>query len=181
MWDCLQPLDCNTPGFPVNGSMCVCVCVCAKSLQSCLTLCNPKDCSLPVSCVYGFLQVRILVWVAVPSSRGSSQPRDQTHVSIFPELAGGLFTTGATWEACPWIYTAFLIMEREGKRKLNIPFRVLQRNWTNWNQWFRNYGGWVSFSLWDRRACWELRQVFWVCCNFETEFLPSQETSDFVL
>ena len=49
------------------------MCVCAKSLQSCLTLCNPMDCSLPGSSVYGILQARILEWVAM-ASRGSSQP-----------------------------------------------------------------------------------------------------------
>ena len=43
--------------------------------QSCLTLCNPMDCSLPGSSVHGFLQARILEWVAIPFSRGSSQPR----------------------------------------------------------------------------------------------------------
>ena len=45
----------------------------AKSLQSCLTLCNPMDCSLPGSSVHGILQARILEWVAFPFSRGSSQ------------------------------------------------------------------------------------------------------------
>ena len=53
----------------------------AKSLQSCPTLCNPRDCSLPGSCVLGILQARILEWVAMPSSRGSSQTKDRTHVS----------------------------------------------------------------------------------------------------
>ena len=48
--------------------------------QSCLTLCDPTDCSLPGSSVNGILQARILEWVAVPSSRGSSQPRDWTQV-----------------------------------------------------------------------------------------------------
>ena len=48
------------------------VCICAKSLQSCLTLCNPMDCRPPVSSVPGILQARILEWVAMPSSRGSS-------------------------------------------------------------------------------------------------------------
>ena len=48
----------------------------AKSLQSCLTLCNPMDCSLPGSSVHGILQARVLEWVAMPSSRGSSRPRD---------------------------------------------------------------------------------------------------------
>ena len=49
-----------------------CVCVCAKSLQSCLILCNPMDCSLPGFSVHGILQARLLEWVAVPSSRGYS-------------------------------------------------------------------------------------------------------------
>jgi len=53
----------------------------AKSLQSCLTLCNPMDCSQPGSSVHGILQARILEWVAMPSSRGYCQPRDQTQVS----------------------------------------------------------------------------------------------------
>ena len=49
--------------------------------QSCLTLCDPIDCSLPGSSVHGILQARILEWVAISFSRGSSQPRDQTQVS----------------------------------------------------------------------------------------------------
>ena len=46
--------------------------VCAKSLQSCPTLCDPMDCSLPGSSVPGILQARTLEWVAMPSSKGSS-------------------------------------------------------------------------------------------------------------
>ena len=46
--------------------------LCAKSLQSCLTLCDPMDCSLPGSSVRGVLQARILEWVAISSSRESS-------------------------------------------------------------------------------------------------------------
>ena len=49
-----------------------CAVLCAKSLQSCLTLCDPMDCSLPVSSVYGILQARILEWDAVSFSRVSS-------------------------------------------------------------------------------------------------------------
>ena len=44
--------------------------------QLCLTLCDPMDCSLPGSSVHGISQARILEWVAISSSRGSSQPRD---------------------------------------------------------------------------------------------------------
>ena len=57
--------------------------VCVKVLvaQSCLTLCNPRNCGLPGSSACGILQAWILEWVAVPSSRGSSQPRDWTRIS----------------------------------------------------------------------------------------------------
>ena len=51
----------------------LCVCACAKLPQSYPTLCNPMECSPPGSSVHGILQARILEWVAMPSSRGSSQ------------------------------------------------------------------------------------------------------------
>ena len=57
-----------------------------KSLQSCPTLCDPKDCSPPDTFVHRIPQARILEWVAIPSSRGSSQPRDQTHVSCISHI-----------------------------------------------------------------------------------------------
>ena len=56
--------------------------------KSCLALCDPMDCSCVGSSVHGILWARILEWVAISYSKGSSQPRDQTHV-----LAGGFFTT----------------------------------------------------------------------------------------
>ena len=55
--------------------------MCAKLFQSCLTLCDPVDCGLPGSSVHVISQARILKWVATSSSRGSSQPRDPTHIS----------------------------------------------------------------------------------------------------
>ena len=72
--------------------------VCAESHPSCLTLYNPMCHSLPSNLVYGIPQARILEWVAMPSSRGSSQTRDRT-----PELAGRFFATGTTWEAQRYI------------------------------------------------------------------------------
>ena len=62
------------------------------------------DCSLPGSSVREdspgkYTGVGIPGWVAMPSSRGSSRPRDQTHVSYSPALAGGFFITSATWDA----------------------------------------------------------------------------------
>jgi len=55
--------------------------MCAKLLQSCPILCDPMDYSLPSFSVHGIFQARILEWVAMPSSKGSSWPRNQTRVS----------------------------------------------------------------------------------------------------
>ena len=64
--------------------------------QSCLTLCDPMDCSLPGSSVHGILQARILGWIAIFFSRGSSWFKDQTQVSC---MSGRFFTLWATREA----------------------------------------------------------------------------------
>ena len=69
------------------------LCVCAKSLQSCPTLCDPVDHSPSGSSVPGHSQARILEWVAMPSSRESSQPRDWTQVSVSPAVTGSFSTT----------------------------------------------------------------------------------------
>ena len=61
--------------------------------QSCPTLCNPMDCSLPGSSIHGILQARVLEWVAISFSRGSSQPRDQTRVSWIPGRRFNLWAT----------------------------------------------------------------------------------------
>ena len=72
------------------------VCVPAKSLQSCLTLCNPMDCNPPGSSVHGILQARILKWIAMPTSRGIFLTQGVEPVSLkSPALAGRFFTT---WE-----------------------------------------------------------------------------------
>ena len=74
-----------------SGILCMCL-----AAQLCLTHCDPVDCSPPGSSVLGILQARILEWIAMPSSKGSSQPRDQTQVS---RIAGRFFTDWATKEA----------------------------------------------------------------------------------
>ena len=66
--------------------------------QSCPTLSDPVDCSLPGSSVHGIFQARVLEWIAISFSRGSSWPRNQTWVS---RIAGRCFTVWATREATP--------------------------------------------------------------------------------
>ena len=68
--------------YHLNGNVSYILCLlCAKLLQSCPALCNPVDWSPPGSSVHRILQARILEWVVIPITRGSSQPREQTHVS----------------------------------------------------------------------------------------------------
>ena len=98
------------------------VCMCVLVTQSCLNLCNPMNCiahQTPLS--MGIFQVRILEWIAIPFSRGSSQPRDRTLVSCF---AGRFFTIWASREAlilflfnAIWIFV--LIARYQVKREYN--------------------------------------------------------------
>ena len=77
-----------------------CVCV-----QSYLTLRPHQDCNLPGSSDHGILQVKMLEWVAIPSSRGPSQPRD--------------------WTGTAWILGRFFTTEPPGKPK-DVAFRLVQ-------------------------------------------------------
>ena len=68
-------------------------------LQSCPSLCIPKDCSPPGSSVHGILQARTADWDAISYSRGSSRPRGRTRVSsVYLHWKAGSFTTSTTWE-----------------------------------------------------------------------------------
>ena len=73
----------------------------ARLLQSCPTLCDTMHCSPPASSVNGILQARILEWVAMRFSRGSSRPGVEPPSLMSSALEGVFFTTTATWEA--WI------------------------------------------------------------------------------
>ena len=70
-----------------------------SAARSCPILCDPMDCSLPSSSVHGIFQARILEWVAISFSRGSSLPRDQTCISC---IGRRLLYHCAPWEA--WWY-----------------------------------------------------------------------------
>ena len=79
-----------------KSSKIVVACVC---VQLCLTLWDPMECSPPGSSVHGISQARILEWVAVSFSRGSSWMRSRTHVSF---IASGFFTTEPCCRYIPW-------------------------------------------------------------------------------
>ena len=80
-----------------------CCCCCWLVTQSCPILCSPTDCNPPGSSVHGILQARILEWVTIPFSRGSSRPRNQTQVSC---ITGRRFTVWASRGA----YTHYLFI-----------------------------------------------------------------------
>ena len=94
--------------------------------QSCLTLCDRMDCSLPGSSVHGILP-RILEWVAIPISRGSSQSRGWTWVSC---LAGRFFsiwaTRGASYYICICLYTLDWLKSLSG-----FSLRCYGKTWRN--------------------------------------------------
>ena len=79
----------------------ICLCVCVLVTQSCLTLRDPMGCSLPGSSVHGIFQARIVELLDISSSRGSSQPLDQTQVSC---IAGGFLTVWVTRNAYISVY-----------------------------------------------------------------------------
>ena len=67
--------------------------------QWCSALCDPMDCSTPGSCVHKILQARILGWVAISSSKGSSPSRDRTHISCISCTGRQILYNWPTWEA----------------------------------------------------------------------------------
>ena len=89
----------NLSGYESESrfNFCVSVCSCAHSYV--LTLCDPMDCSSPGSFVHGILQARILEWVAIAFSRGSSQPRGRTRVSCVSCIGRPILYHCTTWEA----------------------------------------------------------------------------------
>ena len=77
----ISPLTTSLPYSPHWN----CYATLCSDAQSCLSLCDPLDCSLPGSSLHGIFQARILEWVAISFSKGSSPPRDQTWVFCVAE------------------------------------------------------------------------------------------------
>ena len=83
--------------------------------QSCPTVCDLLDSSLPGSSVPGFLQAKMLEWVAISYFRGSSRPKDRTHVSCDSCIGSWILYHCATWEAYS-ITTLFYKENRDERR-----------------------------------------------------------------
>ena len=90
--------------------------LCAKSLQMCLTLCDPMDCSLPGFSVHSPLQERILEWVAMPSSGDLPDPGIECTSLMSPALAGGFFTMSTTWEVLATLQKKVIWTQRHAHR-----------------------------------------------------------------
>ena len=135
--------------------------MCTQLLQSYPTLCNPIDCSPPGFSVHGILQTRILKLVVMPSFRGFSQPRDQTHISC---IAGGFLTTATTWEA--------LLVGRIGGN-IYPNCKEQQAVNPNWKERKRKVtqsrafpGALAEYSVWRNFQCYEIFQGHSSYCVF---------------
>ena len=103
--------------------------------QWCLTVCDPMDCSLPGSSVHGISQARILEWVVISFSRGTSRPRDQTQVSC---IAGRFFNVWAMSvlfvHSIGCITISVLWIRKPKLREVMWPFHVHPANkWWTWD------------------------------------------------
>ena len=110
------------------------VCLCAKSLQSCPTLWDPMDCSPPGSSVHGILQARILEWVAIPFSRGSSWSRDWNCISCGFCIVGRFFTAEPPGK--PWYHTTQQLMG--GSQVASCGYRMQSA-----------VGVWLQLLMWE--------------------------------
>ena len=142
------PLPLNWPtltGRPLAVGLCemyVCVCV---SRWVILTLCDPVDYSPPGFPVHEIPQARVLEWVAISFSRGSSQPRDRTQVSC---IAGGFFTIWAAREAM-WMPPACRDLQPRGGNR-----RVNRQSAARLRRWYHSMDGWGP-----QTQAWESQQA----------------------
>ena len=123
-------------------------------LQLCLTLCDPMDCSPPGSSLLGIFQARILEWVAIFFSRGSSRPRDRTCVSC---ISGRLFTIWATRERGNFLRLVGLISVCY-KHNWGILYQAVGRSHAIQHKWCRIK--WFPKKLDSVFQCQARRQSF---------------------
>ena len=158
------------------GCSSLCVHACVLNCFSRVQLCNPVDWGLPGSSVHGILQARTLEWVAMPSSRGSSQPRDQTYF-CYVSCIGSRVLTASTTYSCLYILDINLLSDMTRKHFLlfhSFPFysvAMMFLFWSNPNlSIFFSCCPWVS--EWDLPCICSKIIVVFFCWNKE-KGLPS--------
>ena len=109
---------------------CMCACQAASVVSDSATLWTIV--CLPGSSVHGILQARLLEWVAMPSSRGSSRPRDQTPISSVSCTGRGFFTTCGTWEAPAKEYCIAIKKKRTPDTRNNLG--KSQKSYAKWKK-----------------------------------------------
>ena len=122
--------------------------LCCLVAKSCLTLCNPLDCSLLGCFVHGISQARTLEWVAISSSRGSSPPRDRMHIFC---IGRRILYHWATWEAHSTRVVANIYDHNPEKWKSNPT--------VFWVHWLREHAcGWFRLTF-DRNRHNTVKQL----------------------
>ena len=114
-----------------------CVRACSVT-QLCPTVCNPMDYSLPDSSIHGIFQARILEWVTISYSRGSSQHMDQTQVSCVSYIDRWILYHSTTWETLSFFIHTFvkaLSMSWRGKPGNCSPWGCKESDTTEWLNW----------------------------------------------
>ena len=128
--------------------------------QSCLTLCDPMDCSPPGSSIHGIFQARILEWAAISFSRGSSRPRDQTLVS---RIVDRHFTVWATKEV-PGYRETFLVIKKKKKKTFSkgLLLEDLERTFINILELLKGTSSWewIKGKKIIGKIC-QLAQISW--------------------
>ena len=131
--------------------ICLPLCVHAKSLHLCPALCDPMDRHLLGSSVHEILQARILEWVAFPLPGDLPDPGIEPVSRMSPALAGGFFTTGATWEAhihpektiiqkdpCVPMFTAALFTTARTQKQPKCPLT---------DEWTKKNGTYIQWNI----------------------------------
>ena len=135
---------CRYSGIDGDG-----VCVCCRF--SCVQLFDSMNCSPPDSFVHGILQAKILKSVAISFSRGSSWPRDQTHISWVSCIGRWVLYHFVTWEAWAWWLHKY---------------KFTETHWTVYLKWINSLGnGAVKIYLTD--CSWQNPFAFAVSCGSE--------------
>ena len=151
------------------------VCPCVLVTRVCLTLWDPTACSPPGSSVHRILQARILEWVTIAFSRGSSQPRDRTRISCISCIGRQILYHGATREA-PYRDKS----ESEKSHGVDITREKEERNMPNKSQMEnihqKNY---FANNSTDKHLSSEPKNFWWHLCNSELkEEIQNQRRCD---